>query len=213
LGNDIEDLKNHSWKLVDERGLPKRIISHKTFISDEGFMLEKEKPVDDERRISGVFGALNQLFCDHLYTCKILIRPTVDQLIFKGVYQDRNLTLYQSLLSELPVEQENSWRTAKELIKAIDDLTTENNTNLLIVNIPVRELIYDPKGVLKHKTLDTKRLERFLSSERIPQCDLQKVFEENPKAVYYRFDAHLTSLGNLYAAEEIKRCLIRLEIL
>lgn len=213
LGNDIEDLKNHDWQQVDEKGLPTKIDSNTTFISPEGFMLEKENPTNTQRRISGVLGIVNRLFCDHIYICKIIVRPSVDQIVFKGVYQDKNLNLYRSLLSNLPEDLERNWQVAERLISAINDLAVKNGAGFMIVNIPIREQIYDPKGILKNKQLNTQRLGEFLKTANIAKCDLINVLAEKPEESYFKYDAHFTKTGNLLAAQGIEMCLKDLGIL
>ena len=106
-----------------------------------------------------------------------------------------------------------NWQAGQKLISATSELAKNNGAEFIVVNIPIREQIYDPRGILINRQLNARRLGQFLVTSSIAFCDLENTLAEKPAEVYLKYDAHFTKLGNIYAAKGIEKCLIDLNLL
>lgn len=203
VGNDIREIGEHEYPEVDLEGLPQKIIS-KTVKVEEGFLKEKPKP----RRITGIFGTLNQLVCDNLEFCRLSIRPAVDRYIVWPLTGRKPTSRFIGFLkNDLSQEDLANWQVGQKDLAALSSLAQKENIKFMIAQIPVKEEIYDRYKILEGGNKNTTRIRDFARQSQITYCDLSQKLKEKPKESYYRFDSHLTPIGHTLAALAIEDCI------
>lgn len=203
IGNDIREIGEHEYPEVDQHGLPQKIIS-KTIKVEEGFLKEKPKP----RRITGIFGTLNQLICDNLEFCRLSIRPAFDRYIVWPLTGRKPTSRFTGFLkNELSAQDVANWQIGQKELAAISSLAQKEHTKFMITQIPVKEEIYDRYKILEGESINTTRIRDFAEESHIVYCDLSQKLKEKPKESYFRFDSHLTPTGHYLAAHAIENCI------
>lgn len=208
-GNDLIEIGEHVYPKIDENDLPQKIISNRTYVTEDGYLKQREAP---PRKIKGFVGYVNETVCDNLQICKTILRPFVERKI-KILSNRTNNSRPQSpyvnfLLRDLDLKTQENWDAGKNMLLALDKITKDSGTKFMIVNIPVKEQIHDPYGILHDKELNEKRIEEFAKNSQIAYCDITSDLKGNPKESFFKNDAHLTKIGHRLAAYAIEEYLI-----
>lgn len=78
----------------------------------------------------------------------------------------------------------------------------------MIVNIPIKEQVYDPDNLMKKYKINDQRLPAFSQQSQIPYCDTKAKLTNHADQNYFKFDSHLTPVGHQQVAAAIENCLI-----
>lgn len=197
LGNDIIDFEGHIWENVDQLGLPQKVRSKKTYVTEGGLRTRPTLSFESPKHLAA--GIFNKFICDPLALCR-LIRPYVEGNVKNPPYFD---FLSQNLDSRI----ENWWQMGQKILLGLKELTNQNNIPFMIVIIPVKEQVYDTNKVLSNKKLNESRLQNFAKDSGIEFCDLKYYLEKQAEISYFKYDSHLTVVGHQLAAEKIEQCL------
>lgn len=209
IGNDLTEFGEHDYPQLDENNLPKKIISKRTYVTEDGYL--RAINVSKKRRLAGMLGFLNEKICDSSDFCKVLARPLVDATI-KNIKNklkpDKVTSIYIEFLQrELSEKTTKNWQIGQQMLIALEKLASNSKAKFIIVNIPIKEQIYDPGELLRSEQLYTTRIEEFTKSENISFCDISPELKEEPREAYFPNDSHLTTIGHMQAAEAIERCI------
>lgn len=82
----------------------------------------------------------------------------------------------------------------------------------MIVNIPIKEQVYDPDNLMKKYKINDQRLAAFLQQSQIPYCDTKAKLTNHPDQNYFKFDSHLTPVGHQQVAKAIEGCIFNIAI-
>lgn len=196
LGNDIIDFEGHIWENIDRLGLPQKVKSQKTYVTEGGLRTRPTLSFKNPKVfLTGIF---NKFICDPLALCR-LVRPFIERNITTPPYFD---FLAQNLDSRI----ENWWQTGQKILLGLSELTAQNNIPFMIVSIPVKEQVWDANKVLLGKRLNERRLPDFAKASGIKLCDLKDYLKNQAELSYFKHDSHLTVIGHQLAAEKIEQC-------
>ena len=210
VGNDLKELGEHEYPKLDGDNLPEKIISNRTFVTEDGYLMPLN--ISKKRRITGPAAVANEIICDHSQFCSVILRPFIDRTIKNlknNAVEEKPASLYVDfLLKDLNPENQKNWEIGKKMLLGMKKILKDNQKDFLIVNIPPKEQIYDPYGILKDTSIDDKRLENFVGSNNISYCDVLSKLQQKPDEVYFPTDSHLNTLGHKLTAEAIQNCII-----
>src|SRR3989344_39134 len=212
IGNDITDLESNEWVELDEKGLPKKIVSNRYYIDDQNRMRTKgDENVIKNNPFPVLYGINVFLsYKSHAYIflkerSKFLFYRLTEQeeLIQKtiyGNYYDKNLKL--------------SWKNVESILMEINSLVNENGKDFVVVLIPSRDQFQEEKDNTYNFANPNRRLMMFGGENNIIIMDLLPYFKENsnPRDFYYKKDVHLNRNGHRFLAEKIYEELKNLDI-
>jgi len=214
--NDIADLSETDWIKTDNAGLPEKIISSSSVITDGKLVNVNIKP---EYKIpylrdSNLFVLFFQLF-KNLFPRRNMIQNDIPK---RDLYW--GCTMSSACIHMFRPEEEKTYK----VIKAMKELADTNSIPIVFVLIPVDYQLY-PEAAVKYANLikmDTKdkqfiqnRLSTKLQEMSIPFLDLYPIFEnqKNKGYPYFKNDAHFNETGHQITAEAIADLLERRKLL
>lgn len=208
VGNDLKEIGEHEYPKLDTNNLPEKIVSTRTMITEEGYL--RAKNIASIRRVQGIPGIANEIICDNLEFCKVIFRPFIDRSIknIKNKIRDEKSSspYIDFLAKDINTETQKNWETGQRMLLALKNVLKDSNVNFMIVNIPVKEQIYDENNLLQGMETNTTRIGDFSKSSDIDYCDIGQKLKLKPEKVYYKFDAHLSAEGHKLTAEAVRDC-------
>lgn len=200
IWNDITDLTETQWEMVDETGLPTKIRSRLRTVDKEGHLTF----VKPKRRYSVPILSSSHFF-QLVYSYKQSAFDKLLALFDKNPNFDPEkeaMAIYDPCIFEddcFPKYQKE-WEKTMKVIGATKDLLDQNNISFLVVLIPTKEQLSDPSlglGV-------NERLWQFLEAHNIDFLDLYDEFKKGKVSqLYYTQDSHWMTMGHQLAAEVI----------
>ena len=212
--NDLEDTGNS--KMQD---YPKPLFK----IENNSLRLTNVPVPKIESLSERIYSSLKKLdlffsYKSHVY---ILFKPLLFKIYDLGkndVYKKYKITTYEiPITKKVYSEEYQSYEELNDKIYCeISNSLKQKNIPLFVVNIPARVHIFpeDFNAILKELNLNKKDYDinkvSLMLRELSEKCDfhfidLQESFKdyEDKDKLYYKYDVHLTPLGNEYAAEII----------
>lgn len=200
IWNDITDLAETQWEMMDENGLPTKINSRLRMVDKEGHLTF----VKPKRRYSIPILA-NSHFFQLVYSYKQSAFDKLFALFDKNPNFDPEkeaMAIYNACIFEDDcfLKYQKEWEKIMKVIKATKELLAENDISFLIVLIPTKEQLNDPdlgSGI-------NKKLGQFFEENNIDYLDLYDQFKGRQiNEFYFSQDAHWTNMGHQLAAEII----------
>jgi|SRR3989344_2751212 len=202
IGNDIIDLESNEWVELDEKELPKKVISNKVYIDEKNRMRIKgdenvinNSPYPNLYKINLFLSYHSHVYVflkDRLkFLFYILTKQNIslDKTIY-GNYYDKNLNL---LLDK-----------DEKILFEMNSLLNETNKKFVIVLIPSIDQFNEEKDDSYDFSNPNKRLLKFGKENNITVIDLFPYFENNkPNKLYFSKDGHWNARGHKFAAEII----------
>lgn len=206
VGNDIQDITKNAW-VVDDNKMPVNITSEIMMVKDNKLFL-KDK---------GIYTHTTKLkiYLKH-YINLILLRWShtyiwIQNKRFGSAYPD--LEGVSSLIEVQTEDIKSAWEKTKMLIKAMHNISQENNASFQIIIIPSRlqvnpkEWSFVEKNFQNYKPkndLVQEELVKLCHEEKINCIDVLPEFKKNNQTLYRTLtDIHLTKKGHSFLAEII----------
>ncbi|MDP2598803.1 MAG: hypothetical protein Q8P49_03160 [Candidatus Liptonbacteria bacterium] len=217
-GNDLTDILGHEYPKLDSQGLPAKIVSKTMFVDSKGFLETKPPPVVIRIGVMGLKDHINA-FCYKSVFCKIAIWPVISSItreISSATNPDQkelpppppsSSPYFAFLKKDLSPNINTAWETGQKILLAANDVSVHAETAFMIVNIPVREEVYDPNGILRDTVLDSMRMEKFARKHSVAYCSPLASLKQASSTSYFPLDSHLTAHGHRLTAEAIEGCL------
>lgn len=211
IWNDITDLAETQWEMVDEAGLPTKIRSRLRTVDKESHLTF----VKPKRRYS-IPILSNSHFFQLVYSYK---QSTFDKLL---TLFDKNpnfdpekeaLSIYDICIfvDECFSKYESGWQKVQKVLAATNQMFGQNNIRFLVVLVPARQQIEQApccewqKLEESEKLSVNKKLRNFFENSGIGYLDLSEDFRgKDADSLYFKNDAHWTPHGHELVAEAIK---------
>jgi len=203
IGNDITDIGFNEWVELDEKELPKKIISNQYYVDDKNRMRTKgDENVIKNNPFPVIYGI--NVFLSYKSHVYIFFKEKLKSLFYRLTEQEESIqkTIYGNYYDE---ELELLWKKTETLLLEMNSLAREKDKDFVIILIPSRDQFQKEKDNTYNFINPNKRFIMFGEENNIIMVDLLHYFgeDDNPKSFYYEKDVHLNKKGHEFLAKKI----------